>query len=151
MWRGAWVVEYENCIAVKMKSQPWWPGTSSSCPMHSGLLASVTGMGLATETAARSPDASQWITFRCFTILRILPGVFGGWMLAFIICCDELIMINFIASISTSTLPVRMYQHIALTNDPLVASLAAVMILITMLLMILLDRIFGLDKLLVGK
>jgi putative spermidine/putrescine transport system permease protein len=44
-----------------------------------------------------------------------------------------------------------MYQHITETIDPLIASISAVIIFITMAMMIVLDRIFGLDKLLVGK
>ncbi|MCP4376251.1 MAG: hypothetical protein GY794_08775 [bacterium] len=60
-------------------------------------------------------------------------------------------MTLFIASPSSTTLPVRMYQHITETIDPLIASVSAVIIFITIIMMMILDRIFGLDKLLVGK
>ena len=60
-----------------------------------------------------------------------------------------------IASISTvlivMTLPVRMYHHIAQTIDPLIASISTVLIVITVLLMVILDRLYGLDRILVGK
>lgn len=115
------------------------------------VLASVTGMDRATEDAARSLGASKWTTFFRITVPLILPGIFGGWILAFITSFDELTMTIFIASPSTTTLPVRMYQHITETIDPLIASVSAVIIFITMIMMIVLDRIFGLDKLLVGK
>ncbi len=115
------------------------------------VLASVTGMDRATEAAARSLGATKWTTFTRVTIPLILPGIFGGWILAFITSFDELTMTVFIASPSTTTLPVRMYQHITETIDPLIASVSAVIIFITMAMMIVLDRIFGLDKLLVGK
>lgn len=85
------------------------------------------------------------------TIPLILPGITGGWVLAFITSFDELTMTIFIASPSSTTLPVRMYQHITETIDPLIASISAVIIFLTMIMMMLLDRIFGLDKLLVGK
>jgi putative spermidine/putrescine transport system permease protein len=115
------------------------------------VLASVSGMDRATEAAARSLGASHWITFRRVTIPLILPGVVGGWILAFITSFDELTMTIFVASPSTTTLPVRMYQHITETIDPLIASISAVIIFVTMLLMMVLDRIYGLDNLLVGK
>ena len=115
------------------------------------VLASVTGMDRAAESAARSLGASKWTTFRRITIPLILPGITGGWVLAFITSFDELTMTIFIASPSSTTLPVRMYQHITETIDPLIASVSAVIIFLTMILMMLLDRIFGLDKLLVGK
>ena len=115
------------------------------------VLASVTGMDRAAEAAARSLGATRWVTFRRVTIPLILPGVTGGWVLAFITSFDELTMTIFIASPSSTTLPVRMYQHITETIDPLIASISAVIIFITMVMMVILDRIFGLDKLLVGK
>jgi len=115
------------------------------------VLASVSGMDRATEAAARSLGASHWTAFRRVTIPLILPGVVGGWILAFITSFDELTMTIFIASPATTTLPVRMYQHITETIDPLISSISAVIIFITMLLMIVLDRIYGLDNLLVGK
>lgn len=115
------------------------------------VLASVTGMDKAAEQAARSLGASRWTTFRRVTIPLIMPGVTGGWVLAFITSFDELTMTLFIASPSSTTLPVRMYQHITENVDPLIASVSAVIIFITMILMFVLDRIFGLDKLLVGK
>jgi len=115
------------------------------------VLASVTGMDQAAEQAALSLGASKWTAFRRVTIPLIMPGITGGWVLAFITSFDELTMTLFIASPSKTTLPVRMYQHITENVDPLIASVSAVIIFITMILMIVLDRIFGLDKLLVGK
>jgi putative spermidine/putrescine transport system permease protein len=57
----------------------------------------------------------------------------------------------FVASPETMTLPVRMYHHIAQTIDPLIASISTVLIAVTVILMVALDRIYGLDRLLVGK
>jgi putative spermidine/putrescine transport system permease protein len=81
----------------------------------------------------------------------ILPGVVGGWMLAFIQSFDELTMTVFVATPGTTTLPVAMYNQIAHTIDPLVASVSTVLIAGTLVLMVLLDRIVGLDRVLIGK
>lgn len=115
------------------------------------VLAAVTGMERETERAAYSLGASRWTVFRRVTVPLILPGVTGGWMLAFITSFDELSMTIFVASPSTMTLPVKMYNYIAQTIDPLIAAVSTVMIGLTAIVMILLDRIFGLDKLLIGK
>jgi putative spermidine/putrescine transport system permease protein len=77
--------------------------------------------------------------------------VAGGWVLAFITSFDEVTMTVFVASPSTTTLPVRMYHHIAQTIDPLLASISTVLIVLTVILMVVLDRIYGLDKILIGK
>ena len=115
------------------------------------VLSSVTGLDRSAESAAISLGASRWVTFRRVTFPMIVPGVAGGWVLAFITSFDELTMSVFVASPSTTTLPVRMYQHITETIDPLIASLSAVLIFVTMISMVVLDRLYGLDKILVGK
>jgi putative spermidine/putrescine transport system permease protein len=81
----------------------------------------------------------------------MLPGVAGGWILAFIQSFDELTMTVFVATPGTTTLPVAMYNDIAQNIDPLVTSISAVLIVGTVLLMIVLDRIVGLDRVLIGK
>jgi len=57
----------------------------------------------------------------------------------------------FVASAGTQTLPVKMYNHIANTIDPLLASVSTVLIVLTLVLMIVLDRFYGLDRVLAGK
>ena len=115
------------------------------------VLASVTGLDRSAESAAVSLGASNWMTFRRITLPMIIPGVAGGWVLSFITSFDELTMSIFVASPSTTTLPVRMYQHITETIDPLIASISATLIFVTMIAMFILDRLYGLDKILVGK
>jgi putative spermidine/putrescine transport system permease protein len=72
-------------------------------------------------------------------------------MLAFIQSFDELTMTVFVATPGTTTLPVAMYNQIAQTIDPLVASVSTVLIVGTLVLMVLLDRVVGLDRVLIGK
>ena len=115
------------------------------------VLSSVTGLDRSAENAASSLGASNWGVFRRVTLPMIIPGVAGGWVLSFITSFDEVTMSVFVASPSTTTLPVRMYDHITETIDPLIASLSAMLIFITMIVMLILDRFYGLDKILVGK
>ena len=115
------------------------------------VLSSVIGLDRSAESAAVSLGASNWVVFRRVTLPMIIPGVAGGWVLSFITSFDEVTMSVFVASPSTTTLPVRMYEHITETIDPLIASLSAMLIFITMIIMLILDRFYGLDKILVGK
>jgi putative spermidine/putrescine transport system permease protein len=57
----------------------------------------------------------------------------------------------FIASPSTQTLPVMLYAYIAKTIDPLLASISTVMIVLTLAIMLVLERFYGLDRVLGGK
>jgi len=115
------------------------------------VLASATGMDPAVERAAVSLGAGRLTVFRRITLPLILPGIVSGWLLAFITSFDELTMSVFIASPSTTTLPVRMFLHIQDTIDPLVAAVSALMIAGTLVLMLALDRLVGLERLFVGK
>lgn len=114
-------------------------------------LASATGLSTDAENAALTLGASKFTVFRRITLPLILPGVAGGWLLSFITSFDELTMSVFVASPATQTLPVRMYHHITQTIDPLIASISTVLIVLTFLVMLILDRFYGLDKIFVGK
>lgn len=113
-------------------------------------LASITGMDRQAESAAISLGASNITTFRRVTFPMILPGLVGGWVLAFITSFDELTVSVFIASPSLTTLPVRLFNHITQTTTPIVASVSAVIIFLSIAVIMLLERIYGLDRLLVG-
>jgi len=81
----------------------------------------------------------------------ILPGITGGWLLAFINSFDELTMSIFVTSPQTVTLPVRMYMYATESIDPMMAAVSALMIALTGIAMLVLDRAFGLDRILVGQ
>lgn len=115
------------------------------------VVAAATGFDRSIAQAAQSLGASGWTVFRRIELPLIVPGVAGGWMIAFINSFDELTMSIFVASASTQTLPVKMYNHIANTIDPLLASVSTVLIVLTMVLMLVLDRFYGIDRVLGGK
>jgi len=114
------------------------------------VVAALVGFDCSAEHAALSLGASQATVFRRITLPMILPGVTGGWLLAFINSFDEVTMSIFVTSPSTVTLPVRMYMHATESIDPLMAAVSALMVAVTAVAMIVLDRIYGLDRVLVG-
>ena len=115
------------------------------------VLAALAGLDRSVEQAALTLGASPWTVFRRVTLPMILPGVTGGWLLAFINSFDELTMSIFITAPATVTLPVRMYMYATESIDPMMAAVSALMIALTAAAMLLLDRVFGLDKILVGQ
>lgn len=114
-------------------------------------LASTIGLERDIEQAAMSLGASRWTAFYRVVLPRIRTGVIGGWMLAFIQSFDELTMTVFVATPGTTTLPVAMYNQIAQTIDPLITAVSTVLIVGTLLLMLVLDRLVGLDRVLIGE
>ncbi len=114
------------------------------------VLASAAGMDRAIEHAAVSLGASDVMVFRRVTLPLIMPGVTSGWLLAFINSFDDVTMTVFIATPSTTTLPVRMFLYIQDNIDPLVTSVSAVVIALTILIMLLIEWLYGLERLLAG-
>ena len=114
-------------------------------------LASAVGLDRAIEHAAVSLGASEWTVLKRVTLPLIVPGLASGWALAFINSFDEVTMTVFVAAPGTETLPVRMFLYIQDNIDPLVTSVSASVIAITMTVLILLDRFYGLDRVLTAK
>ncbi|WP_407051585.1 ABC transporter permease [Methyloraptor flagellatus] len=114
-------------------------------------LAAATGMDRSVEMAAVSLGADGFTLFRRVTLPLIMPGVVSGWALAFIQSFDDLTMTVFLAAPGTETLPVRMFLYIQDNIDPLVTSVSACVIAVTMTALVLLDRLYGLDRVLAGR
>ena len=114
-------------------------------------LASAVGLDRSIEHAAISLGASDGTVLRRITLPLVLPGLVSGWALAFINSFDEVTMTVFIAAPGTVTLPVRMFLYIQDNIDPLVTSVSACVIAITVAALIALDRAYGLERLLVGR
>lgn len=115
------------------------------------MLAALAGADPAIEHAAQSLGASRWTVFRRITLPLMLPGVTGGWLLAFINSFDEVTMSIFITSPQTVTLPVRMYMLATESIDPMMAAVSALIVALTAAVMLVLDRLYGLDQVLVGQ
>ncbi|WP_395703384.1 ABC transporter permease [Aquabacterium sp.] len=115
------------------------------------IAAALAGSDRSIEQAAQSLGADRWTTFRRITWPLMLPGITGGWLLAFINSFDEVTMSIFITSPQTVTLPVRMYMLATESIDPMMAAVSALIVGLTALVMVVLDRLYGLDKVLVGQ
>ena len=114
-------------------------------------LASAVGLDRSIEHAAVSLGASEWTVLKRVTLPLVVPGLASGWALAFINSFDEVTMTVFIAGPGTATLPVRMFLYIQDNIDPLVTSVSACVIAVTVIGLVALDRAYGLERLLVGR
>jgi putative spermidine/putrescine transport system permease protein len=115
------------------------------------IIAASAGIDPQLEHAAVPLGASWRRTFARVTLPLVLPGVVSGWVLAFVTSFDEVTMTVFIASPRTTTLPVRLFLYIQDNIDPLVAAVSAALIGLIFVAMLLIDRLYGLERLLVGR
>ncbi len=80
------------------------------------------------EEAAMDLGATPWTTFRTVTLPLIAPALASGWLLAFTLSLDDLIMTQFVAGASTQTLPMRVYSSVRLGVDPQINVLATIIV-----------------------
>ena len=69
------------------------------------IRARLAGMDLTLETAAMDLYASRFYAFRRVTLPLLLPGILAGFMLAFVISLDNVVVSSFIKSPGQETLP----------------------------------------------
>lgn len=69
------------------------------------IRARLEDMDLTLETAAMDLYASRFYTFRRVTLPLLAPGVLAGFMLAFVVSLDNVVVSAFVKSPGQETLP----------------------------------------------
>lgn len=93
------------------------------------IRARLQGMDPNLEEAARDLYASAWVAFRRVTLPLILPGVFSGAMLAFVISMDDFITSNLLNSGGATTLPVYIFSLIKQGVSPQLNAISTLIML----------------------
>ena len=68
-----------------------------------------------------------------FSITLILPAIISGWLLAFTLSWDDVVIAQFVAGPSSSTLPMVIFSKVRLGVSPDINALATIMVLIVAL------------------
>lgn len=100
------------------------------------VSASLASFDPRLEQAARNLGASLWQVVRWVIVPNVAPGILSGAIFAFIHSWDETVVVLFIAGRSVYTLPRRMWNDINENLDPIIAAVAACLVLVTLLLLL---------------
>jgi putative spermidine/putrescine transport system permease protein len=114
------------------------------------VLASLARMDPSLEEAALTLGASPWTAFRFVTLPLIKPGIMAGMAFGFILSFDDIAVSLFLVDANTSTLPVAILSYLQYNFDPSIAAVSSISILLTLVIALLLERVFGLQRLLGG-
>ncbi|QIN29816.1 ABC transporter permease [Brevibacterium luteolum] len=109
-------------------------------------LMSLKTSDVSCEEAAKVHGAGAFTTFRRVTLPIIFPGLISGAVMAFIISFDEAVISLFVAGSGRVTLPVEMFRFLQYRADPEVAALSVVLIAISIVIAIIVERAVGLRK-----
>lgn len=101
------------------------------------VSASLANFDVRLEQASRNLGASISQTVRWVIVPSIMPGVLSGGLFAFTISFDEIVMVLFITSRNIYTLPKRIWNGIQDHLDPTIASVATLLIAVTLALLLM--------------
>jgi len=96
--------------------------------------------------ASQSLGGGAWMTFRRVTLPLIAPGLGSGAFLAFMASFDNVPVSLFLADERTEVLPIHLWQQIDTNLDVRTAAASGVIIIFTLLLMLIAERMAGLTR-----
>ena len=109
-------------------------------------LASLAGLELTMEEAARVLGATGLETFRLITLPLIAPGLAAGALFAFITSLDNVPVTIFLINASQTTLPVLIFSSVEMGIDPSVAAVSTLLIVVTGIALLIAERRAGLHR-----
>lgn len=112
------------------------------------VYVSLQNIDPAYERSAANLGASPLTVLTRVTLPLLVPGMVGGWLVAFILSLTEFTASLFVTSYHTQTLPVAMYTYIREYTDPTIAAISSLLIIVTTLIVIALNRFVGLRRVL---
>ena len=90
----------------------------------------LAGTGLDLEEAALDLGARPFRVLWDITLPQLVPGMAAGWLLAFTLSLDDLVIASFVSGPGATTLPMLIYSRIRLGLRPDINALATIMILV---------------------
>jgi putative spermidine/putrescine transport system permease protein len=98
------------------------------------------------EAAASSLGASPMRVLVHVTVPLIASGVTAAGALSFLISFDEVVISLFVVGPRLSTFPVELFRMVEERSDPLPAAISVVLVLATIVVVLLLERLVGLRR-----
>ena len=90
----------------------------------------LTGMDESLEEAALDLGAKPFRVLRDITLPLLAPGMIAGWLLAFTLSLDDLVIASFVSGPGSNTLPMLIYSRVRLGLRPDINALATIIILV---------------------
>jgi putative spermidine/putrescine transport system permease protein len=104
------------------------------------------GFNTSLEEASLIMGANHLQTFKNVLAPLIKPGIIAGALLSFIISFDNITVSLFLIGSRTVTLPVRIMLYLEWNMNPSVAAISAILIALTVITIIIAEKIVGLGN-----
>lgn len=104
--------------------------TFSMCFVAVVVQSRLVSFDRSLEEAAMDLGAPPVRTFFAITLPVILPAVISGWMLAFTLSLDDLVIASFTSGPGATTLPMKIYSQVRLGVTPEINAVCTILIAI---------------------
>ncbi|SLN18616.1 Inner membrane ABC transporter permease protein YdcV [Roseovarius litorisediminis] len=104
--------------------------TFSMCYVSVVVSSRLVSFDKSLEEAALDLGCSPISAFRLVTLPIIAPAVISGWLLAFTLSLDDLVIASFTSGPSSTTLPIKIWSAVRLGVSPEINALSTLMIAI---------------------
>lgn len=101
------------------------------------IAARLEGIPASYEQAAMDLYASPWQAFQKVLFPLMAPGIFSGFLLAFIISLDDFIITNFVKGAGVETLPTAIFGAVKQGIKPNIMAISTLLLLVSILLVTL--------------
>jgi putrescine transport system permease protein len=102
--------------------------TFSMCYVSVVVSSRLVTFDKSLEEAALDLGCSPGEAFRLVTLPIIAPAVISGWLLAFTLSLDDLVIASFTSGPSATTLPIKIFSAVRLGVTPEINALSTIMI-----------------------
>ncbi|EXJ09251.1 MULTISPECIES: ABC transporter permease subunit [Nitrincola] len=108
-----------------------WIAHTTFCSAYVAVVVSsrLRELDLSIEEAAMDLGATPFKTFFLITLPMIAPALISGWLLAFTLSLDDLVIASFVSGPGATTLPMVVFSSVRLGVSPKINALATLIIL----------------------
>jgi len=107
--------------------------TFSMCFVAVVVSSRLAGFDRSIEEAAQDLGCRPGRTFFSITLPIIAPGVVAGWLLAFTLSLDDLVIASFTTGPGATTLPMKIYSQVRLGVTPEINAVSTILVAIVSL------------------
>ncbi|MFL9828516.1 ABC transporter permease [Rhodoplanes sp. SY1] len=111
--------------------------TLTMCFVAVVVQSRLAGFDRSLEEAAQDLGCPPLRTFLIVTLPVIAPGIAAGFLLAFSLSLDDLVIASFTSGPGATTLPIRIYSEVRLGVKPEINAVCTIFIAVTALVVIL--------------
>ena len=102
--------------------------TFSMCYVSVVVSSRMASFDQSLEEAAYDLGCTGWDAFKSVTLPIIAPAVVSGWLLAFTLSLDDLVIASFTGGPSATTLPIKIFSSVRLGVSPEINALSTIII-----------------------